>query len=122
MFELMLTVMAICLGMVGVYFTLSEKAKEMVLEIFKSFAPRFATLMFVALVFSSTAFAVDGTEVEWLAKLSAFLAMLPQYLDLLLGLLAAVIAIALVIPGEQPEKFLQSIVDFLSKFSKKPKQ
>jgi hypothetical protein len=35
------------------------------------------------------------------------------------ALLSAVIAIASLIPGEQPEKFLQSVVDVLSKFSKK---
>lgn len=35
------------------------------------------------------------------------------------GLLSAIIAIALIIPGEQPEKALQGVVDFLSKFSKK---
>lgn len=34
-------------------------------------------------------------------------------------LLGAVIAIALVVPGEQPEKFLQSALNFLRKFSKK---
>lgn len=32
---------------------------------------------------------------------------------------AALIALFLMIPGEQPEKALQSVVDFLSKFSKK---
>jgi hypothetical protein len=32
---------------------------------------------------------------------------------------SGVIVISLVIPGEQPEKFLKSAVDFLSKFSKK---
>ena len=37
----------------------------------------------------------------------------------LIGLFSAAIVIALVIPGAQPEKFLQSVVDFLSKFSKK---
>ena len=30
-----------------------------------------------------------------------------------------VMTIALIIPGEQPEKFFKSCVDFLSKFSKK---
>lgn len=30
-----------------------------------------------------------------------------------------VIGIAMIIPGEQPEKALQSVVDFLKKFSKK---
>lgn len=36
-----------------------------------------------------------------------------------IGTLSGVIAIALVIPGDQPEKSLQKAVDFLSKFSKK---
>lgn len=35
------------------------------------------------------------------------------------GILVGVIGIALLIPGEQPEKALQGVVDFLSKFSKK---
>jgi hypothetical protein len=46
--------------------------------------------------------------------------------DLLLGsvnaLIFAMISIALMIPGEQPEKFLRGVVDFLSKLSRKPKE
>ena len=45
---------------------------------------------------------------DWLAWLGA-----------LTALLGAVIAIAQLIPGEQPEKSLQAVVDFLAKFSKK---
>ena len=37
----------------------------------------------------------------------------------LVGLLNAAIAVALIIPGPQPEKALQSVVDFLERFSKK---
>lgn len=37
----------------------------------------------------------------------------------LVALFSGIIAVALLIPGEQPEKTLQAIVDFLSKFSKK---
>lgn len=37
----------------------------------------------------------------------------------LVAILSGVIGICLLIPGEQPEKALQGIVDFLSKFSKK---
>lgn len=37
----------------------------------------------------------------------------------LVGILSGIIAICMLIPGEQPEKALQGIVDFLSKFSKK---
>jgi len=37
----------------------------------------------------------------------------------LVALLSAVIAVASLIPGEQPEKFLQSVVGVLSKFSRK---
>jgi hypothetical protein len=36
------------------------------------------------------------------------------------GLVAALILIFLAIPGTQPEKFLHSVADFLSKFSVKP--
>lgn len=48
--------------------------------------------------------------------------LLLHWMELLLGIIAllhAAIALALIIPGDQPEKFLQSIVDFLEKFSKK---
>lgn len=36
-----------------------------------------------------------------------------------IGILSGVIAIALLIPGEQPEKALQGIVEFLKKYSAK---
>jgi hypothetical protein len=49
---------------------------------------------------------IQGTDIfAWLGAITA--------------LLGAVIAIAQLIPGEQPEKTLQAVVDFLSKFSKK---
>lgn len=35
------------------------------------------------------------------------------------GLLVAVIGVAVLIPGEQPEKFLQGVVDFIKGISKK---
>ena len=37
----------------------------------------------------------------------------------IVGLMTSIIAISLLIPGDQPEKALQSVVDFLTKFSKK---
>ena len=48
------------------------------------------------------------TSQDWLAWVGAITA-----------LLTAVIAIAQLIPGDQPEKFLQGVVDFLAKFSRK---
>ena len=48
------------------------------------------------------------TSQDWLACLGATTA-----------LLGAVIAIAQLIPGDEPENTLQKIVDFLAKFSKK---
>ena len=41
-------------------------------------------------------------------------------LSAVVALLTGAIAVALLIPGEQPEKTLQKVVDFLAKFSKKP--
>jgi hypothetical protein len=38
----------------------------------------------------------------------------------LIAICSAIMVVALKIPGDQPEKFLQSAVDFLSKFSSKP--
>lgn len=43
----------------------------------------------------------------------------PQFVTALMAVLTATIALCMMIPGEQPEKALQSAVDFLSKFSKK---
>lgn len=49
----------------------------------------------------------------------AVLQQIPIYLPHAVAILSALIALFLVIPGEQPEKTLQAIVDFLAKFSKK---
>ena len=40
-------------------------------------------------------------------------------LNAVIGVLTALIALFMLIPNEQPEKTLQAIVDFISKFSKK---
>lgn len=40
-------------------------------------------------------------------------------LNAVVGILSGIIVIALMIPGEQPEKALKAVVDFLAKFSKK---
>jgi len=42
-----------------------------------------------------------------------------SYLGALSAVLVAAIAVASLIPGNQPEKSLQAVVDFLSKFSRK---
>lgn len=43
----------------------------------------------------------------------------PDVVSGLVGVLSGVIAISLLIPGEQPEKALKSVVEFLTKFSRK---
>lgn len=51
--------------------------------------------------------------VQWLAG---------HYVEIIAAVSAALtgmIAVALLIPGPQPEGYLQAIVDFLAKFSKK---
>lgn len=48
--------------------------------------------------------------------------ILAHYQEVLTGLSAVVgglIAISLIVPGDQPEKALQGFADFLAKFSKK---
>jgi hypothetical protein len=40
-------------------------------------------------------------------------------ISLVVGILTAIIALCLIIPGNEPETFLQKVVDFLAKFSKK---
>ena len=44
----------------------------------------------------------------------------PALLMAISAVLSALIAVFMIIPGEQPEKTLQAIVDFLAKFSRKP--
>jgi hypothetical protein len=43
----------------------------------------------------------------------------PEIVSAVVALLSGVTALALLIPGEQPEKALQGVVEFLKKFSKK---
>lgn len=43
----------------------------------------------------------------------------PNFLAAVMAVLSALIALFMLIPGEQPEKALQGIVEFLAKFSKK---
>jgi len=46
----------------------------------------------------------------------------PAYLGAIVAVLSALAALFMLIPGEQPEKTLYKIVDFLAKFSKKPEK
>ena len=46
----------------------------------------------------------------------------PNMIAALLAVMVALIAFFSLIPGEQPEKALQGIVDFLAKFSIKKKE
>lgn len=46
----------------------------------------------------------------------------PDYISAIIAILTGVIALSLLIPGEQPEAALRKVVDFLSKFSRKPKE
>ena len=43
----------------------------------------------------------------------------PDFITAIVGVCSALIVLSLMIPGDQPEKFLQSAVEFLSKFSRK---
>ncbi len=42
-------------------------------------------------------------------------------LTAIVSVLTGVIAVSLLIPGEQPEKFLQGVVDVITKLSNKPR-
>lgn len=43
----------------------------------------------------------------------------PHLLSAVVSVLSALIALFMLIPGEQPEKFLQGVVDWVSKYSRK---
>jgi hypothetical protein len=44
----------------------------------------------------------------------------PELLAAIVLILSGVMGVFMLVPGEQPEKTLQKILDFLKKFSKKP--
>ena len=54
-----------------------------------------------------------------IAMVMGLVGNLGGYVNAILAVLTAIIALCMLIPGEQPEKALQGIVDFISKFSKK---
>lgn len=58
---------------------------------------------------------------EIITSIGEFLQRLPEYLGLFSAALVGLIGLFSVIPGEQPEAFMQKTVDFLSKFSRKKK-
>lgn len=66
---------------------------------------------------------MGGNNMEQvLALLQVLLEKGPVYIAALVAVLSALIGLFLLIPGEQPEKSLQAIVDFLAKFSAKKKE
>lgn len=54
-----------------------------------------------------------------LEQIAEILGNIPVYLTLVSGVLVALIALFAVIPGEQPEKALQKVVDLIQKLSRK---
>ncbi len=44
----------------------------------------------------------------------------PNLVSAVVAVISALIALFLLVPGDQPEKALQGVADFLAKFSKKP--
>ncbi len=57
---------------------------------------------------------------EWIVEAGKFISEnWPILLAAINGILAGIIAIAMMIPGDEPEKTLQAIVDFIGKLSKK---
>ncbi len=51
--------------------------------------------------------------ISWIVKFG------PEIVSGIIGVLSGVIAVSLIIPGEQPEKALKGVVSFLEKFSAK---
>lgn len=91
----------------------------------KKFFALFLSFLFVGIfALNGAAFAADAADAaaspDKIAKIVEFLMKLPELIGLVVSALMAIIAVCLVIPGDQPEKFLLKVVDILSKFSKKP--
>lgn len=51
--------------------------------------------------------------------ITAFLSAIPNIVTAVVGVVAALITFFAIVPGEQPEKFLQSVVDWIEKHSNK---
>lgn len=58
---------------------------------------------------------------EFIDMLKYILVHGPEMLAALIAVLMALIGLFMAIPGAEPEASLQKIVDFLAKFSRKPK-
>jgi hypothetical protein len=56
--------------------------------------------------------------IEWLKWA---IATGPNFVTALVAVLTTLITLFMLVPGEQPEAFLRKVVDFLSRFSIKPK-
>ena len=54
-------------------------------------------------------------------KFMEVVAMIPDYMVAINGVLLAIIGVSILIPGEQPEKFLKSVVGVIEKLSIKKK-
>jgi len=54
-------------------------------------------------------------------KVIAVFQKLPEIIGALDAILLALIALFILIPGDQPEKSIRKIADFIGKFSRKPK-
>lgn len=52
-------------------------------------------------------------------QIIAIIAQLPAYLNAVVAVLTAVIALCMLIPGEQPEKALKKVVEVIEKLSRK---
>ena len=77
---------------------------------------KFLMMIFLMLIFSVCAFAGDpATKFDWITLLLSY----DFIAEKLVIAFAAFLAIASIIPGDQPDKFLQGVVDFLKKFSRK---
>lgn len=80
----------------------------------------FLAIFALVIVGAAPAQAADmGAIGDILEKLSGIVGKLPEIVAAVMAVLTSLIALCLLIPGEQPEKALQGIVDFLAKFSKK---
>lgn len=56
---------------------------------------------------------------ELIAFIKSIGSMAPEIISALAAGVSSAIAVALLIPGDQPEKTLQKILDFLKKWSRK---
>lgn len=83
---------------------------------------RFISFIILALLTLTLGIATSFAQVDDVKEKFDIINLILSYREIIGGVVMAfsgALVVALIIPGEQPDKFLQGAIDFLKKFSQK---